>query len=102
MKTFTRLLAGLAIALAPLSLAAQEAEFITVASTTSTENSGLFGHILPMFEEKLRHRGARGGPGHRPGARDRRGAATRTSSSSMRARSRTSSSPRATASSAST
>jgi tungstate transport system substrate-binding protein len=24
-------------------------EFITVASTTSTENSGLFGHILPIF-----------------------------------------------------
>ena len=27
-------------------------EFITVASTTSTENSGLFGHILPMFREE--------------------------------------------------
>jgi tungstate transport system substrate-binding protein len=26
-------------------------EFITVASTTSTEQSGLFGHILPIFEE---------------------------------------------------
>jgi tungstate transport system substrate-binding protein len=26
--------------------------FITVASTTSTEQSGLFGHILPLFEEK--------------------------------------------------
>jgi tungstate transport system substrate-binding protein len=26
--------------------------FITVASTTSTENSGLFGHILPLFREK--------------------------------------------------
>ena len=26
--------------------------FITVASTTSTENSGLFGHILPLFEQK--------------------------------------------------
>ncbi|MCU0817451.1 MAG: extracellular solute-binding protein [Cypionkella sp.] len=25
-------------------------EFITVASTTSTENSGLFGHILPIFQ----------------------------------------------------
>ena len=23
--------------------------FITVASTTSTDNSGLFGHILPLF-----------------------------------------------------
>jgi tungstate transport system substrate-binding protein len=36
--------------LAALPVAAQD--FITVASTTSTENSGLFGHILPMFEEK--------------------------------------------------
>ncbi len=27
-------------------------EFITVASTTSTENSGLFGYILPLFQEK--------------------------------------------------
>ncbi|HUE45033.1 MAG TPA: substrate-binding domain-containing protein [Aestuariivirgaceae bacterium] len=31
--------------------AAQET-FITVASTTSTEQSGLFGHILPVFEEE--------------------------------------------------
>jgi len=33
--------------LAALPAAAQA--FITVASTTSTENSGLFGHILPLF-----------------------------------------------------
>ena len=32
-------------------LQAQE-KFITVASTTSTEQSGLFGHILPIFEKK--------------------------------------------------
>jgi tungstate transport system substrate-binding protein len=32
-------------------LAAQE-RFITVASTTSTEQSGLFKHILPIFEKK--------------------------------------------------
>jgi tungstate transport system substrate-binding protein len=51
MTSFTRFLAGAAFALAPLGLAAQEAEFITVASTTSTEQSGLFGHILPMFQE---------------------------------------------------
>lgn len=38
---------GLAL-LAALPASAQE--FITVASTTSTENSGLFGHILPMFQ----------------------------------------------------
>jgi len=27
-------------------------QFITVASTTSTEQSGLFKHILPVFEKK--------------------------------------------------
>jgi tungstate transport system substrate-binding protein len=44
------LLTAAAVALASLPAAAQE--FITVASTTSTENSGLFGHILPIFQEK--------------------------------------------------
>lgn len=39
--------AGLAL-IAALPATAQE--FITVASTTSTENSGLFGHILPIFQ----------------------------------------------------
>jgi tungstate transport system substrate-binding protein len=43
------LAAGLGLTLGTAS--AQE-KFITVASTTSTENSGLFGHILPMFEEE--------------------------------------------------
>jgi tungstate transport system substrate-binding protein len=38
---------GLAILVA---LPASAQEFITVASTTSTENSGLFGHILPIFQ----------------------------------------------------
>jgi tungstate transport system substrate-binding protein len=28
------------------------AQYITVASTTSTEQSGLFKHILPIFEKK--------------------------------------------------
>jgi tungstate transport system substrate-binding protein len=37
------------VAVAPLG--AQE-KFITVASTTSTEQSGLFRHILPIFEQK--------------------------------------------------
>lgn len=32
--------------------AAAQERFITVASTTSTEQSGLFGHILPLFKEK--------------------------------------------------
>jgi len=38
-----------ALALAPSALAQR---FITVASTTSTEQSGLFKHILPIFEKK--------------------------------------------------
>jgi tungstate transport system substrate-binding protein len=45
MKTF---LASLLLALAPVA-AAQE--FITVASTTSTEQSGLFKHLLPEFKK---------------------------------------------------
>ena len=39
----------LAFACAPNALAQR---FITVASTTSTEQSGLFEHVLPMFEKK--------------------------------------------------
>src|SRR6185295_18809674 len=41
------LLLGLAMA----TSVAQE-RFITVASTTSTEQSGLFGHLLPIFEKE--------------------------------------------------
>jgi tungstate transport system substrate-binding protein len=41
-------LAAVAVLLVALPAAAQE-RFITVASTTSTEQSGLFGHILPLF-----------------------------------------------------
>jgi tungstate transport system substrate-binding protein len=47
--------ATLALSLAPSPFAGtvQAAErFITVASTTSTQNSGLFGHILPLFAKK--------------------------------------------------
>ena len=44
-------LLGLVSSLAMLAALPAAAEgFITVASTTSTENSGLFGHILPMFQ----------------------------------------------------
>ena len=39
------------IALSTISAQAQE-RFITVASTTSTEQSGLFGHLLPRFEQR--------------------------------------------------
>jgi tungstate transport system substrate-binding protein len=42
-------LSGLAL-LSALPMQAQAQDFITVASTTSTENSGLFGHILPIFQ----------------------------------------------------
>ncbi len=50
MKTLRLLLSAVALALAALPAAAED--FITVASTTSTENSGLFGHILPIFTAK--------------------------------------------------
>lgn len=43
----------LAFALAALALpAAAQERFITVASTTSTEQSGLFGYLLPIFEKE--------------------------------------------------
>ncbi|HWZ70946.1 MAG TPA: substrate-binding domain-containing protein [Casimicrobiaceae bacterium] len=47
-RTFATGLVAL-IALSTISAQAQE-RFITVASTTSTEQSGLFGHLLPRFE----------------------------------------------------
>lgn len=46
---FLGVAAGFAM-LAALPASAQA--FITVASTTSTENSGLFGHILPIFQNE--------------------------------------------------
>jgi tungstate transport system substrate-binding protein len=55
MVSFARrsLLAGLAAALLTVGLGAAMADddrFIVVSSTTSTENSGLFAYLLPMFE----------------------------------------------------
>jgi tungstate transport system substrate-binding protein len=49
-----RLLVGLLclFAVGGLQTAAAQERFITVASTTSTEQSGLFGHLLPRFTEK--------------------------------------------------
>ena len=41
----------LAVLIAALPAAAQD-KYIVVASTTSTEQSGLFGHILPVFQKK--------------------------------------------------
>ena len=49
-RTFAISLVAL-IALGTISAQAQE-RFITVASTTSTEQSGLFSHLLPRFEQK--------------------------------------------------
>ena len=46
-----RVLLAAAFALAAL-VAHAEDKFITVASTTSTEQSGLFGYLLPIFEAK--------------------------------------------------
>jgi len=49
------LVVGLAATLTTATVIAAEPpaeRYITVASTTSTENSGLFGHILPLFEER--------------------------------------------------
>jgi tungstate transport system substrate-binding protein len=46
-----RLLATLVVLLMPVLAVAQD-NTIVVASTTSTEDSGLFGHILPLFEAR--------------------------------------------------
>ncbi|MEE4639090.1 MAG: substrate-binding domain-containing protein [Wenzhouxiangella sp.] len=45
---------SLIVLIAALSVATpvRSQDFITVASTTSTENSGLFGHLLPTFQEQ--------------------------------------------------
>ncbi len=42
----------LAVALAAATSVAAEDRYIVVSSTTSTENSGLYRHLLPMFREK--------------------------------------------------
>lgn len=51
--TVLRKLSGFLAALLMLASAGAQAEerFITVASTTSTEQSGLFGYLLPVFEK---------------------------------------------------
>ena len=53
MNRFSKFLAVAALALtAAVGSAQAQDRFITVASTTSTENSGLFKHILPLFKAK--------------------------------------------------
>src|SRR5437764_13846270 len=51
MSAWVRSLAACLLLLVASSAFAQE-QFITVASTTSTEESGLFGHLLPAFTKK--------------------------------------------------
>ncbi len=46
-----RILLAVLLGFAAVTLHAQQ-RFITVASTTSTEQSGLFGYLLPIFEKK--------------------------------------------------
>ena len=46
-----RALLAAVLCLAAFASSAQE-KFITVASTTSTEQSGLFGYLLPIYEQQ--------------------------------------------------
>ena len=86
----------LALAL-PLGAASADDKFIIVQSTTSTEQSGLFGYLLPLFTDEDRHRGPRGRGRHRPGDQERPATATATCCSSTPSPTRRSSSPTATA-----
>lgn len=54
MRKLLYVAAGLTVALALTAAPDARAQdaFIIVASTTSTESSGLFGHLLPVFEQK--------------------------------------------------
>jgi tungstate transport system substrate-binding protein len=47
-------LAGCAVAIVSTGAVRAEDRFITLASTTSTEQSGLFDYILPIFEKESR------------------------------------------------
>jgi tungstate transport system substrate-binding protein len=51
-SAFALLLGALATPFLSLPSAAAQEKSIVVASTTSTQDSGLFGHILPMFKAK--------------------------------------------------
>ena len=93
-----KLLFGFLALCAFASAAPAQERFITVASTTSTEQSGLFGYLLPTFTEEDRHRGARRRARHRAGARSRRGAAMPMSCSCTTSPRRKNSSPKAAAS----
>jgi tungstate transport system substrate-binding protein len=51
-KRRSLILFAIAFVLAQVSLASAQKKSIVVASTTSTEDSGLFGFILPLFKQK--------------------------------------------------
>ena len=51
-RTMLALAAATCVAAVPAEPAAAQDRFIIVQSTTSTRNSGLYDHILPMFTEK--------------------------------------------------
>jgi tungstate transport system substrate-binding protein len=50
-EMFTLALAALSLAAFALPAAHAQERFIVMASTTSTEQSGLFGHLLPIFKQ---------------------------------------------------
>ena len=52
MAMTVRVLLAVLVAMFSAATPAAESRYITVASTTSTEQSGLFRHILPVFEKK--------------------------------------------------
>lgn len=51
-RHFLTAAAGLLLATGLATTGHADEKFITVASTTSTQNSGLFDHMLPVFEDK--------------------------------------------------
>ncbi len=51
LNSITRRAAAALLALAACGLAGAQDRFIVMASTTSTEQSGLFGHLLPAFKQ---------------------------------------------------
>ena len=94
--TIRRSLIGLLVALSLAVPALAQEKSIIVASTTSTQDSGLFGHLLPLFKARtgIDVKVVALGTGQ---ALDTARAAMPTSSSCMRSRRRKSSSPRASA-----
>ena len=52
LRGFRTTLIGIILILLPYHVGLAEEKYITVASTTSTQNSGLFSAILPLFEKK--------------------------------------------------